>query len=648
MSERQNINIIAFLPLFCAVLGTILGVVGYFYIYPALLHMALGIALAAGLFYFTLRHKHLLLAVLGLFIALGLLAGSLRTETLATRLLDEKYSDKRYWVTGQVTEVSLKGKTTRLMLAQPKVYGMPPENTPQKIRISVQSSRVANIQNGDLVSAEALLQRPNTAKFDGDFNYQRYAFYQGFGAVGQVRGDIYFETPELTHKPTLQAFREELSARIYNQLGQSQAAAVLVALVTGQRDYVSEETNSNYQHSGLAHLMAISGFNLGAVAILLYLMTRLLWAAIPPLALRYNGKKPAAVIGILAALAYSLMAGMNIPVIRSFIMIAALFLAVWVERPRVALRLLGLAAILVAWVWPEGVLTASYQMSFAASLALILWSYWHDRQYRTEHKLMQGITYAKGVWVTSLLAGLATMPFVVWHFQNLTIVGFLANLVAVPIMGILTTPLAMAGFAAGTIVPWSMALSPAVETIHWVNQIAAELSTWPLAQNFVPQEFTFAVLAIVMALLTLIYLRKWLLLRGAGVAAILLLYSFNLYDFTPDAVSLGKGEALLIKTTKGEVYLARKPTNDDTKLLVKHYAEHRHWQFTKTPPENICDDDGCLYTVKNKTILVPDAGTTPTPDDCRSADLIIPEYGTTIPNCPRAWQNQLQVQEITF
>lgn len=649
MNERQNINIIVFLPLFCAVAGTLLGVISYFYIYPATLHLAMALALGAGLLYFPLRHRHLQVAILVLFTALGLLAASARTAWVGTRILEEKYTDQRYWLTGQVSEISLKNKTTRLMLQHPKVYGIPPDETPQKVRISVQTVRVDNIKNGDTVSAEILLQRPNTAKFEGDFNYQRYAFYQGFGAVGQVRGDIYFSTPEHTEKPTLQSWRENLSARIFNSLGQTQGAAVLVALVTGQRDYVTEETNSNYQHSGLAHLMAISGFNLGAVGILLYLITRLFWAAIPPLAFRYNGKKPAAIVGVTAAFLYTLMAGMNIPVIRSFIMIAALFLAVWVERPRVALRLLGLAAILVAWAWPEGVLTASYQMSFAASLALILWSYWHDRRYRTEHKLMQGITYAKGVWVTSLLAGLATMPFVVWHFQNLTLVGFLANLVAVPLMGLLTTPLALAGFAAGIFVPWNIALQPTVITIDWVNSIAATMATWPLAQNFVPQEFTFAVLAIVMALLTLIYLRQWLWLAGAGTLAILLLVIFTRYDFTPDLVSLNKGEAVLIKTIKGEAYIARKPVEDDTKLLLKHYAEHRHWNITKQLPSTaVCDDESCLYTVKNKTILVMESGATPSADDCTHANLIVLEPNTTAPNCRSAWPTPGQVTEATF
>jgi len=650
MSKRQNINIIGFLPLFCAVLGTVLGVVGYFYLYPLSLALAGALVLVALLGYLCGRHKTSSLVWIGfVFIALGLFFAALRTEVVGTRFLASNLADKRYWVTGSVEEVSFKGKTARLLVHQPKVYGLTPEQTPQKIRISVQASRVRSLNNGDHVVAEVYLQRPNAAKFDGDFDYQRYAYYEGFGAVGQVRGDIYFEPPETPPATTWRSWREDLSADIYNSLGKTQSAAVLVALVTGQRDYVTEEIAENYRYSGLSHLMAISGFNLGAVGALLYLVTRLLWAAFPSLALRYNGKKPAALVGILGVLFYTLVAGANIPVFRAFIMISALFMAVWVERTRVALRLLALAAIIVAWLWPEGVLTASYQMSFMASLSLILWTYWHDNKYRTEHKLMQGITYAKAVWVTSLLAGLATMPFVVWHFQNLTLVGFLANLVAVPIMGLLTTPLAMLGFTLGVFIPWSTTLKPAAITIDWVNNLATTMAHWPMAQNFVPQQFTLVVLAIVLGLLTLIYLRRWLWLTGAGTVAIALLLWLNQHDFTPDVVSLDGGEIVLIKPTKGEVYLARTSKNEESKLLLKHYVEHRNWQITKTRPDAECDLEGCLYTIANHQVLVAEVGISPNVDDCREADVIVADPTVALPGCKETvWQRSRRVAEVFF
>jgi competence protein ComEC len=241
------------------------------------------------------------------------------------------------------------------------------------------------------------------------------------------------------------------------------------------------------------------------------------------------------------------------------------------------------------------------------------------------------------------------MPFVVWHFQNLTLVGFLANLVAVPIMGLLTTPLALLGFALGTLLPWGVTLKPAAVTIEWVNSVASTMAQWPMAQNFVPQEFTIVVLVMVLALLTLIYLRRWLWLTGAGAVATALLLWLNQHDFTPDVVSLDGGEIVLIKPAKGEVYLARTSKNEESKLLLKHYVQHRNWKIIKKRPEAVCDLEGCLFDIAGKKVLVPEVGIAPTADDCRTADAIVTDPSVTVAGCKEAvWHKSGRVAEVSF
>ena len=154
--------------------------------------------------------------------------------------------------------------------------------------------------------------------------------------------------------------------------------AVAGALLTGLRASIPDKVWSDMQIAGLAHLLAISGLHMTLVAGTVFLGCRFLLSLWPALALRVVPKKPAAVVALLAALFYLILAGATVPTQRAFMMASVALLAVLLDRNPLSLRLLAYAALAVLVIAPESLLGPSFQMSFAAVIGLIAF-YEHRR-----------------------------------------------------------------------------------------------------------------------------------------------------------------------------------------------------------------------------------------------------------------------------
>ncbi|MFI5033427.1 MAG: ComEC/Rec2 family competence protein, partial [Reyranellales bacterium] len=129
--------------------------------------------------------------------------------------------------------------------------------------------------------------------------------------------------------------------------------------------------NQAMRDSGLAHILSISGLHIVFVVGLVMGMIRYGVALVPPLALRIDAKKIAAVIALLAALFYTALAGAPVPAQRSCAMAAFALLAILLDRTALSLRLVAWSAMVVLVAAPDALTGASFQMSFAAVIALI-------------------------------------------------------------------------------------------------------------------------------------------------------------------------------------------------------------------------------------------------------------------------------------
>ena len=248
---------------------------------------------------------------------------------------------------------------------------------------------------GDRLLVLANLSPPSGPAAPGAFDFQRVAWYQQLGAVGYALAPAVV----IEHgKPSgscaaIDGLRADITERILKALPDPEGG-VVAALLTGEQTAVDKDINQAMRDSGLAHILSISGLHIVFVVGLVMGLIRYGIALVPPLALRVDAKKIAAVVALLAALFYTALAGAPVPAQRSCAMAAFALLAILLDRTALSLRLVAWSAIVVLVAAPESLTGASFQMSFAAVIALIAaWEMgagWrrrlHERAERSRHR----------------------------------------------------------------------------------------------------------------------------------------------------------------------------------------------------------------------------------------------------------------------
>ncbi|MCS6778264.1 MAG: ComEC family competence protein [Geminicoccaceae bacterium] len=380
-------------------------------------------------------------------IAVGVAAIGLRLETVAAPVLERAGA---YTVEGRIVEIAPRTEGgVRLLLDQLSIDRLDPETIPERIRVTLRSGG-DGLEVGMRLRLRAMLQPPRGPVVPGGFDFARQAWFERLGAVGwALARPQLLEPAEPGSELAAAALRVAVTQRLVEVLPGTDGA-IAAALLTGLRGGIDDAIWRDFQRSGLAHLLAISGLHMTLVAGTVFLLARWGLALVPALALRVAVKKPAALLALLAAAFYLALSGGTIPTQRAFLMVAAALLAILAGRDPLSLRLLACAATLVLLVRPEAVLGASFQLSFAAVLALI--AVWEriGRGARTSELGLLGrlARYLLGVAATTLVASLATTPLAAFHFQTVPTYGVLANLLAVPLTTFWIMPAGLLGLMA--------------------------------------------------------------------------------------------------------------------------------------------------------------------------------------------------------
>lgn len=560
------------------------------------------------------------------FCTFGFSIAMLRTHILQTSMLH--YALPTLLLTGTITQVELRPTKTgtfyqRLILTDP--HANTSEKLPQKIRLTLKGKR-ERLWPGQRIRLLVKLSPIADPSIPRGFDFRRQAYFNGIGATSFA-----LSVPEIVSSSSsffleLEKKREQVTAFFIHTMPPP-LGAIAAALITGDKAAIPDEIREDFINSGLAHILAISGLHLSIIAGVVFLIIRRGITLIPFLSLHYNSKKIAAFGTILMSLLYLILSGFGIPAQRAFMMISLVMSAIIIDRTALSTRTVAFAAFLILLILPESLLSPSFQLSFAAVIALISgYEVWKNP---LAHWMMGGgwlrsfLTYSGGVVFTSLLATLATLPFTIYLFHRFSLHAIEANLVAVPLTSLVIMPSAL---MTCLLTPVGWGAWP-----HWVFEkslellitIAATVGSWPGANIGVSHPPLFAFILVVIGGLWLcLWQQRW---RMGGLIPILIGCLGLLWHDPPHVLIDGQGK--LVGLYDGKTLSVTSTRRG--KFTTTTWQQHLGTQNINTLP---CTDGVCKTNFRDIPIVI---SSDDTHQPCQ-ADVVLIRLEPSVTPCPDA------------
>ena len=568
-------------------------------------------------------------------VAAGFLAGTLRTWSVAAPVLPRMMSAK---VTAFVETVDDYRSGKRLLLRVHSIDGLKPQETPQRIRVTLRAGR-DSVEPGQSIAARMRILPPPRPSEPGGYDFSRAAYFQKIGAVGSISSKIEsvtepFAVPLASRvNAAVDRARNALTYRIVGVIGGSDGA-VAAALVTGKRGLISDAATDALRGAGIYHVVSISGLHMVLAAAVFLWSLRAFLALFPAIALHYPIKKWAAGFAIFGVIAYDAFSGSEIATERSMVMTLVMLFAILVERPVLSLRNLAIAALLLMAAEPESLMGPSFQMSFAAVAAMIAA---FERRPGTkddttdkDHFTWGGRakTIAVAMIVSTLVASLATDPFASFHFHRINPYGLIGNTLTIPLVEFVVMPAAVFGVIAEpfgldgpiwTVMGWGISFM--MRVAEWVASLQGSV--------LVMQAFG------VGALLTITFGMLWLIifttaLRYVGVAIIALGLALTQHVPRADLMVDANGRMLGVRGADGRLSVLNARANPfGVQQWLTAAADAREPGDATLAGDGRCDKNGCVTRLPDgraiALVLEPQA----LAEDCSRAFVVVTRLRAT-------------------
>ncbi len=421
---------------------------------------------------------------------------------------------------------------------------------PEGISLWMEDPTTVAPRGGERWRFKARLKRVHALQNPGLPDAELWLLERGIGAQGTVRSA---QRLDLAPWWSLQAARQALRDRLDAWVDEPRARAVLAGLLLGDQASMSSSDWALLRDTGVVHLFSISGLHITGFAWLAALMLGSMWRRQPIWCLRLPAPLAARWGGVLLATGYALVAGWGVPAQRT---VALLFLVALLQSSG---RL---------WPWPLALLVCAVPIGLADPWALVQPGFWLS--FVAVALLMQqghaaNFDASEPSWRRSLRELLRTQavvtlglaPLLVLFFGQLSLVGVLANLIAVPVVTVLITPLALLG----ALLPWAWTV--ATWAAQLLFQLLGLMATWPGAVWSLPQAPVGLQLLALLGLL-LAALRLPRVLRGLGLLLLLPLFVYQPVlpapgDFRLRVFDVGQGSALWLQTASHDAVVDAGP-----------------------------------------------------------------------------------------
>jgi competence protein ComEC len=477
------------------------------------------------------------------------------------------------------------------------------DGLPVRLRVNVDRDKLpAGLVPGATIGLRAWIMPPAPMAVPGGYDFSRTAWFQQIGGTGRAL-DIAVTAPPSGQSlaARIAGWRQSLSAHIRGTLGNGGEGGIAAALATGDQFGIPDADAEAMRRSGLAHLLSVSGLHLTAMVGAVMLLTLRLLALSPALALRFRLILVAAGAGALAGIAYTLLTGAEVPTVRSCIAALLVLLGIALGREALTLRLVAVGALVVLLLWPESLPGASFQMSFAAIVAIISLhenprvQAWVTR--RDEGWPMRLGRFLFGLVLTGLAVEIALMPIALFHFHKTGLYGALANVIAIPLTTFVIMPLEALALLFDTLglgAPFWWLTGQALSFLLWLAHSAA---TAPGAVALLPAMPTAAFASMAAGGLWICLWRtKW---RRWGMIPVAAGALWALLTPAPDLIVTGDGRHLALRTGDGQFAILRARAGDYVRdTLAEAGGTEAELLDIETLPGAACSDALCTATLE--------------------------------------------------
>jgi len=432
--------------------------------------------------------------------------------------------------------------------------------------------QVAGLRRGDIVRAFVALKLPKNFGNPGGFDYEWWLRARGVSMTAYLKPGRIVKVGEGPSSllRSMDSYRAELSAFI-DGVGLKHAG-IFKALTIGEKGAIPEDEKEDFRRSGTAHLLAISGLHIGFVAFVSYLVVLWLLKRSSRLMLAIDVRRTAVIVSFLPVLFYAAISGFSLSTQRAVIMIGAYVITVAICRVRDLYSTLALAAFVLLLVNPAALWDAGFQLSFTAVLAII---YIISKSREAgggalskdfgPYFMRRFLIRFKDFTLVTVAASLATVPIVAVHFHRVSAVGFIANLIIVPVATFVVVPLGLLSVLAYSVSEgvstWLMQATDVV--IGIIAGLAGFFAQTGWASSWVatPGLLEVAAYYIALAALPLFILKKSRrragLLLALSFVCVLVSYGYGKYTATGPSlmevtfISVGQGDATLVEFPEG-------------------------------------------------------------------------------------------------
>ncbi len=595
----------------------------------------------------------------GLLIVAGALAGKIETWRASTPMLGSAVTTT---VNGTIAALEhQEGDRARITIditstAKPKL-----RYAPQRVRLVLRKPPNA-LKPGMKIAGRARLLPHAGPVHPRGFDFAFHNYFRGIGAVGFFLGQPRAWQDRariggLGLSTELERARGWLTARIKSRIDGPEGE-IAAALITGAKAGIPEQVNETLRRTGLAHILSISGLHMALVAGTVMALLRFSFALFPEFASRHPVRKYAAAAALLTVFVYLFMSGAGIATQRSFLMLAVMLAALILDRPAITMRNLAIAAIIIILLQPHEVAGPSFQMSFAATAALVaVYTAWSTRRSRSAAATAkvdvssgqlalwgrQLRFYVTTLAVTSLVAGAATAIFSVWHFQRLAPLGLFANLAAMPVVSLLVMPSAVLGVMA---IPLDLD-GPAFAVMGTGICLVVTIADWFSQRSPIDAVGMIPLASLLLASAGLIVLTlPATALRLLGVPFLVTAIIFAITR--PPPMVLVDEHAKMIAVRRADDGLSLntgKPRKFVLKIWLKasaaiaHFGPARHGEARLTEAtvaagagEFVCDRALCAVQLPNGAVVAHAKNAGDARQACRFARLIVIQSATALPD----------------